>query len=78
MFLACTYKFCSIQQDTIVALEALTEYSFETHVRDITSMKVSVESSANAGDIHLLNISNNNLAMSRRVDVSMLYILKTI
>lgn len=56
-------------QDTIVALQALIEYSFETHVRDITSMKVSVESSANPGIIRPLNISNNNLAESRRVDI---------
>lgn len=59
-------------QDTIVALQALIEYSFETHVRDITSMKVTVESSSNAGIIQTLNISNNNLAESRRVDVSYL------
>ncbi|XP_015919307.1 CD109 antigen [Parasteatoda tepidariorum] len=57
-------------QDTIVATEALIEYSFRTHVRDITSMKVSVESSSNAGKIHQMSIMVDNLAESRRIEVA--------
>ncbi|GIY90987.1 hypothetical protein CDAR_123091 [Caerostris darwini] len=56
-------------QDTIVATQALIEYSFRTHVRDITNMKVSVESSSNAGNIEYMAINNDNLAHSRNVPV---------
>ncbi|XP_035214873.1 CD109 antigen-like isoform X2 [Stegodyphus dumicola] len=57
-------------QDTIVAMQALIEYSFRTHVRDITSMKVSVESSSNAGFIHSMIIETNNLAEQRKVPIA--------
>ncbi|GBN40425.1 hypothetical protein AVEN_154158-1, partial [Araneus ventricosus] len=57
-------------QDTLVATQALIEYSFRTHVRDITNMKVTVESSSNPGTIHSMALKSDNLAESRQVPVS--------
>ncbi|GFT53743.1 CD109 antigen [Nephila pilipes] len=57
-------------QDTVVAMQALIEYSFRTHVRDITNLKVTVESSSNPGKIHSMTITNNNLAESRKVPIA--------
>ncbi|XP_054721683.1 CD109 antigen-like [Uloborus diversus] len=56
-------------QDTIVAMQALIEYSFRTHVRDITDMKLTVESSSNAGRIHSMAISNDNLAHAKNIPI---------
>lgn len=56
-------------QDTIVALEALTEYSFRTHVRGITEMEVTVESSSNPGNKSSLTITSGNLASRKTFDV---------
>ncbi|OQR66876.1 CD109 antigen-like, partial [Tropilaelaps mercedesae] len=49
-------------QDTLLAMEALTRYSFRTHVRDITNLKVSVQYSSNPGILHNLFINKENLA----------------
>ncbi|GFQ90018.1 pregnancy zone protein, partial [Trichonephila clavata] len=57
-------------QDTVVAMQALIEYSFRTHVRDITDMKVTMESSSNPGKIHSMAITNNNLAEARKVPIA--------
>lgn len=56
-------------QDTIAALEALTQYSFRTHVRGITEMKVTVESSSNPGFPSTLGISKDDLARRKVFDV---------
>lgn len=56
-------------QDTIVAMQALIEYSFRTHVRDITNMKLTVESSSNAGEIQSMSITNDTLAQARQVPI---------
>lgn len=56
-------------QDTIVALEALTQYSFRTHVRGITEMKVTVESSSNPGFPSTLSVSKDDLARRQVFEV---------
>lgn len=56
-------------QDTLAALEALTQYSFRTHVRGITEMKVTVESSSNPGYPSTLRISKDDLARRKVFDV---------
>ncbi|EEC04468.1 conserved hypothetical protein [Ixodes scapularis] len=64
------YGFIGTQaRDTIAALEALTQYSFRTHVRGITEMKVTVESSSNPGFPSTLQISKNDLARRKVFDV---------
>ncbi|KAF8776800.1 CD109 antigen like protein [Argiope bruennichi] len=56
-------------QDTLIATQALIEYSFRTHVRDITNMKVTVESSSNPGTIHSMALTSDNLAEARQVPI---------
>lgn len=57
-------------QDTLIAMEALTKYSFRTHVRDITDLKIAVDSSANPGHTHYLTVSKNNLAERKFVKMA--------
>ncbi|XP_064467422.1 CD109 antigen-like [Ornithodoros turicata] len=56
-------------QDTVVALEALTEYSFRTHVRGITEMHVTVESSSNPGNKAVLYVAPGSLASRKTYEV---------
>lgn len=58
-------------QDTLLAMEALTRYSFRTHVRDVTDLKVKVQSSANPGRIEELLINRDNLAERKFVQVKL-------
>lgn len=51
--------------DTIVALEALIEYSFRTHVRTITKMNIEIESSSNPGFVEKIEINQYNLAKKK-------------
>ncbi|XP_054157976.1 CD109 antigen-like, partial [Oppia nitens] len=55
--------------DTIVAVQALTDYSFRTHVRSISNMKLEVEASSNPGNITTINLSLNNLTDQHIVTV---------
>ncbi|XP_013794547.1 CD109 antigen-like [Limulus polyphemus] len=57
-------------QDTIVAMQALIEASFRTHVRDITKMTLQVESSSNPGETGELKVDQDNLAASKSVLVA--------
>lgn len=50
-------------------MEALTKYSFRTHVRDVTDLKVKVGSSANPGRVFDLFINRDNLAERKFVQV---------
>ncbi|XP_028967183.1 CD109 antigen [Galendromus occidentalis] len=56
-------------QDTLLAMEALTKYSFRTHVRDITDLKVKVQASANPGKVLELIVNKENLAQRKFVQV---------
>ena len=55
--------------DTIVAIQALTDYSFRTHVRSITNMRVEVEASSNPGLVTNIMISANNLTNQYNIPV---------
>lgn len=57
-------------QDTIVALQALIEYSFRTHIREITNMKLTVESSSNAGNIETIFVTQKNLAKKTEIEIA--------
>ncbi|XP_022256776.1 CD109 antigen-like [Limulus polyphemus] len=57
-------------QDTVVAMQALIESSFRTHVRDITKMNLKVESSSNPGEVAELEVDENNLATFKSVSVA--------
>lgn len=48
--------------DTIVAIQALTDYSFRTHVRSVTNMRLEVEASSNPGDVQAVVIAPNNVS----------------
>ncbi|XP_076330818.1 alpha-2-macroglobulin-like [Tachypleus tridentatus] len=54
-------------QDTVVAMQALIEASFKTHVRDITKMNLKVESSSNPGEIANLEVHEDNLATFKSI-----------
>uniref|UniRef100_T1IN02 CD109 antigen n=1 Tax=Strigamia maritima TaxID=126957 RepID=T1IN02_STRMM len=56
-------------QDTIIAMQALTEYTFRERLRDITDMDVSLESSASPGLSRVLHIDVNNLAQLQRMEI---------
>ncbi|XP_067144276.1 CD109 antigen-like [Centruroides vittatus] len=56
-------------QDTIVAVQALVEYSFRTHIREITNMKLTVESSSNAGNIQTVYVTQKNLAQRTEIEI---------
>lgn len=47
--------------ETIVAVQALTDFSFRTHIRPITNMRLEVEASSNPGFITSVYVSPNNL-----------------
>nr|BAR45625.1 macroglobulin complement-related 1 [Scolopendra japonica] len=49
-------------QDTIIAMEALIEFTFRFRIRDITDMHVNIESSSTPGLRKTLRIQENNLA----------------
>lgn len=52
-----------LAQDTLVALQALTEYSYRARIRDITYMKVTVEATGEDGHAsHEVFISSGNVS----------------
>ena len=62
-------------QDTIVALQALTEYAFRARLRDITDMRVNIESSGLRSDQKLVTIGNITARQVRTVTVSTAHIV---
>lgn len=60
-------------QDSLIALEALVEYSYRARIRDITDMDIEIQQSASPNktiDISLKDVSN--LAQMQTFDVSSL------
>jgi CD109 antigen len=57
-------------QDSIVAMEALTEYAYRARLREITEMTVLVEASASPNANQLVQISSDNLASIHKLEVS--------
>ncbi|XP_043206412.1 CD109 antigen-like [Amphibalanus amphitrite] len=55
--------------DTIVAMQALTEYAFRARLRDITDMKVNIESSGLRNFQKLVSIGNTTARQVRTVDL---------
>lgn len=55
--------------DTIIATQALLEFSFRTHVRSITNMKLNIESSSNPDQVHDIKISLDNLAQEHLLSI---------
>jgi hypothetical protein len=62
------------QQDSIVAMEALTEYAYRARLRDITDMSVVVEASASKMG-KTMRINSNSLANVHRMNVRFSFIL---
>ena len=61
--------FFQINQDTIVAMEALTEYAYRARLRDITDMSVVIEASASSDARKVVHIDSDNLASIHRLEV---------
>ncbi|XP_037068259.1 CD109 antigen-like [Pollicipes pollicipes] len=55
--------------DTIVAMQALTEYSFRARLRDITDMQVTIESSGLRDFQRVVQIGNTTAGQVRTVDL---------
>ncbi|CAG2109502.1 unnamed protein product [Medioppia subpectinata] len=55
--------------DTIVAVQALTDFSFRTHVRSITNMRLEVEASSNPEITTTIGISQNNLTNQQIINI---------
>ena len=62
-------RFFQINQDTIVAMEALTEYAYRARLRDITDMSVVIEASASSDARKVVHIDSDNLASIHRLEV---------
>ncbi|XP_014256603.1 CD109 antigen-like [Cimex lectularius] len=54
--------------DTIIALEALTEYANRARLMDITKMAISIDSSADSELTHILHIGNKSL-MNKEIEL---------
>lgn len=58
-------------KDTLVAMQALTEYSYRARLRDITDMRVQVEATGEKGrHPHKVQISNSNVSEMHFIPVS--------
>jgi hypothetical protein len=55
--------------DTIIAIQALTDYSFRTHVRTITNMKLDIEASSNPGSVSSVELTSDNLAQQSILNI---------
>ena len=55
--------------DTIVALEALTEFSFRTHVRMITNMNLTVEPSSQPDRLYHVQVNSDTLAQETVIPI---------
>ena len=55
--------------DTIVSAQALIDYSFRTHIRSITNMRLEVEASSNPGSVTHVVINQNNLTEPHIINV---------
>ena len=60
---------CTYLQDSIVAMEALTEYAYRARLRDITDMNIMVEASASPGASQNIHIHSNSLATVHQFQV---------
>ena len=60
------------QKDTIVAMEALTEYAYRARLREITDMTVVVDASASPDAKELVRISSDTLSTVHTIDASYL------
>ena len=56
-------------------MEALAEFAYHARLREISSLSVRVESSANPGADWLCEFDQSSLATLHRFDVSFLYVL---
>ena len=60
-----------LPQDSVVAMEALVEYSYRARLRDVTDMRVTIEHSSDPNFTVNVKIDDaNNLAELRSFDVS--------
>lgn len=55
--------------DSLVAMEALTEYAYRARLRDITDMSVLVEASASSASKQVVRIRSDNLANIHNLEV---------
>ena len=58
-----------VLKDSLVAMEALTEYAYRARLRDITDMSVLVEASASPASHQLVRIRSDNLAQINSLEV---------
>ena len=61
--------------DSLVAMEALTEYAYRARLRDITDMSVLVEASASPATKQLVRIRSDNLANVHNLEVINLHLI---
>lgn len=56
-------------QDTIIALEALIEYSIQSRLRDVTDVSITVEAPATPGFAKNFHIGEDNLSVKQSLEV---------
>lgn len=63
----------SSTQDSVVAFQALIEYSIQSRLRDVTDIDVTIEAPSNAGFEKKLHIGQGNLAQLQAFDIPNAY-----
>ncbi|KAG1649942.1 CD109 antigen [Nymphon striatum] len=58
--------FCSTR-DTLVAMEALIEYSYRSRVREVTDLQVKIEASSLPGQSTIFSINQDNLSKQQKL-----------
>ncbi|GAB6026185.1 hypothetical protein CHUAL_012396 [Chamberlinius hualienensis] len=56
-------------QDSLIAQQALTEFSFRARLRDITNMEVTISASSQEGTDETLTIDENNLSSMQSISI---------
>lgn len=60
----------TVPKDTLVAMEALIEYSYRSRVREVTDLQVKIEASSLPGMSKIFRINQDNLSKQQKIVVS--------